>query len=390
MKDYYNILAVDYNATEEEIKSAYIMLAKMYHPDTTKFNQSIAQKKTAEINEAYEILMDPFRRKEYDRLRAKEGKETTETGEYAYWLELGRKEKHALQKLDYLHKARSIARDIGQPTKDIDREILSVLKLAADKATGSDKIFRLREAASFANEAGFNGDKNMLKLRIFLIEALSLKDKAKLVGLVALVCVIAAMAFRFFRTETPSAVDVAMDKAAMKQAEQYPGGVPGEPEKQVVDLSALQHELIERDLVVIGSEIFDKTGNRMTKDDVHPYLEFLGRYSKYVETGEADLAYMSIVEPVRKRIAAEDWKKTYKSFGTSFKAVKIYPVNDMVYIYGTVLKSGVTIPTTFVMADTGKEICLTDILSGNNMTSELAPLMKAQSETKADDITEKK
>lgn len=65
-KDYYKILGVEREAKPEEIRKAYRKLAKEYHPDVNKAPG--AEAKYQEINEAYEVLKDPDKRKKYDTL----------------------------------------------------------------------------------------------------------------------------------------------------------------------------------------------------------------------------------------------------------------------------------------------------------------------------------
>ena len=66
-KDYYKILGVDRNASQEEIKKKYRQLAKQYHPDAHQGDKK-AEEKFKEINEAYEVLGDEEKRKKYDAL----------------------------------------------------------------------------------------------------------------------------------------------------------------------------------------------------------------------------------------------------------------------------------------------------------------------------------
>uniref|UniRef100_A0A7C4ELH7 Chaperone protein DnaJ n=1 Tax=Thermodesulfovibrio aggregans TaxID=86166 RepID=A0A7C4ELH7_9BACT len=66
MKDYYSILGVSRNASQEEIKKAFRRLARQYHPDLNPGNKE-AEEKFKEINEAYSCLSDPVRRANYDR-----------------------------------------------------------------------------------------------------------------------------------------------------------------------------------------------------------------------------------------------------------------------------------------------------------------------------------
>ncbi len=68
-KDYYKILGVSKKATQDEIKKAYRKLAVKYHPDKNQGNKA-AEERFKEINEAYEVLGDPEKRKKYNELGA--------------------------------------------------------------------------------------------------------------------------------------------------------------------------------------------------------------------------------------------------------------------------------------------------------------------------------
>ncbi|HAA02307.1 MAG TPA: cytochrome C biogenesis protein [Syntrophobacteraceae bacterium] len=67
-RDYYEVLNVARNATQEDIQRAYRKLARKYHPDVSK--ETGAEDKFKEVNEAYEVLKDPEKRKKYDELGA--------------------------------------------------------------------------------------------------------------------------------------------------------------------------------------------------------------------------------------------------------------------------------------------------------------------------------
>jgi len=66
-KDYYQILGISRNASDEEIKKAYRRLAMQYHPDRNPGKEKWANEKFKEINEAYAVLGDPEKRKQYDQ-----------------------------------------------------------------------------------------------------------------------------------------------------------------------------------------------------------------------------------------------------------------------------------------------------------------------------------
>src|SRR5687768_2817253 len=64
--DYYKVLGVNKNATEEEVKKAYRKLARKHHPDVNPGDKT-AKEKFQQINEANEVLSDPAKRSKYDK-----------------------------------------------------------------------------------------------------------------------------------------------------------------------------------------------------------------------------------------------------------------------------------------------------------------------------------
>jgi curved DNA-binding protein len=77
-KDYYGILDVSKDASEKDIKHAYRKLARKYHPDMNPDDKA-AEERFKEINEAYEVLSDPEKRKLYDQFG----------GEWSKWQQAG-------------------------------------------------------------------------------------------------------------------------------------------------------------------------------------------------------------------------------------------------------------------------------------------------------------
>ena len=69
-RDYYATLGIARDASEDQIKKAFRQMARKYHPDVAS-DKKAAEEKFKEINEAYEVLSDPEKRKKYDRLGAR-------------------------------------------------------------------------------------------------------------------------------------------------------------------------------------------------------------------------------------------------------------------------------------------------------------------------------
>ena len=73
MREYYKILGVNSNSSQEEIKKAYKKSAMKWHPDRNKDNKEKAEKEFKKITTAYTVLSDPNKKDIYDNNRTKYG-----------------------------------------------------------------------------------------------------------------------------------------------------------------------------------------------------------------------------------------------------------------------------------------------------------------------------
>ena len=69
MKDYYQILGISENASDEDIRKAFRKLAFQYHPDKNIGHEKEAEEKFKDINEAYCVLSNEAKRQQYDMVR---------------------------------------------------------------------------------------------------------------------------------------------------------------------------------------------------------------------------------------------------------------------------------------------------------------------------------
>ncbi len=83
MKNYYEVLEISENASQEVIERVYKLFAKKYHPDVNPDNPKEAEEKFKEITEAYEVLSDESKRKSYDdKLKYEKQKQSSSSQTY--------------------------------------------------------------------------------------------------------------------------------------------------------------------------------------------------------------------------------------------------------------------------------------------------------------------
>lgn len=146
MVNYYEILEVSQNASKEVIDRAYKVLAKKYHPDLQQPNQrKSAEEKLKKINEAYEILSDEIKRKQYNEKLFREINiqnkkvldETKEDYDKIY------KERESLKKqLQYERQHKSNLNNAAVRNEEIVRRVMSNLNSRQQRVYSKQSFIR--------------------------------------------------------------------------------------------------------------------------------------------------------------------------------------------------------------------------------------------------------
>lgn len=135
-KDYYAILGVQKDASEEDIKKAFRNLAREHHPDVNQENKKEAEEKFKEINEAYEILSDTEKRKRYDLSESEPGFSSFEQNEQEYGDEM----EEAFARMYGSHFGRQPRRERKFAHKTINPDISLVFKISLKDAIKGGEI----------------------------------------------------------------------------------------------------------------------------------------------------------------------------------------------------------------------------------------------------------
>jgi curved DNA-binding protein len=145
-KDYYTILGVDRDSSQDQIKKAYRKLARQYHPDVAK--EAEAEERFKEISEAYQTLSDPEKRKAYDELgRHRPGEDFNPSPEWEtrFWRGGGPHEvdlADLFEQMGFRSAARSRRAPVDFAIRGQDVEVATELSLE-QAAHGSEVTFTL-------------------------------------------------------------------------------------------------------------------------------------------------------------------------------------------------------------------------------------------------------
>jgi len=146
MSNLYEILEVSEKASKEVIEKAYRVLAKKYHPDLQKQEEKqSAEKKMKQINEAYDILSDEVKRREYDKTLAEERERekqrqsqmnNNETRNRAY-----QENKKQESNTDSYQNIRKIQKEMKQAYSQAYRNYVRSLRISSKRAMDMGTIY---------------------------------------------------------------------------------------------------------------------------------------------------------------------------------------------------------------------------------------------------------
>lgn len=152
MSNLYEILEVSEKASKEVIEKAYRVLAKKYHPDLqVQEEKQNAEKKMKQINEAYDILSNEEKRKEYDRTLAEERErkkeiEKQEQSQNQYnEVEIEPVERETQKRgntAESYQNARKIQKEINQAYSQAYRNYVRSLRISHQRTMDMEKIYQ--------------------------------------------------------------------------------------------------------------------------------------------------------------------------------------------------------------------------------------------------------
>ncbi len=145
VKDYYKVLNVSINASNDEIKKAFRSLAKKYHPDRNKDDKD-ALRKFQEVNEAYEVLSKEESRKKYDQeiFKEKNNQETKNKKNKSSREDKTRTYQDKGESIENLNKYFENFFGFNANSNDINKEKLKKEKNPMDTSKMFDSFFNIK------------------------------------------------------------------------------------------------------------------------------------------------------------------------------------------------------------------------------------------------------
>ena len=143
VKDYYKVLDISINASNDEIKKAFRSLAKKYHPDRNQGDKD-ALRKFQEVNEAYEVLSKEESRKKYDQERFKENNNQETKNNKSSKEDKTRTYQDKGESIENLNKYFESFFGFNANSSDINKEKLKKEKNPIDTSKMFDSFFNIK------------------------------------------------------------------------------------------------------------------------------------------------------------------------------------------------------------------------------------------------------